>query len=337
MTDALANAQQIAAKHQARVDSLRAEIARRKAEGRGPRALERAEAALPGAERLAADAAERVAALTRKAAAAKARADRAAVFSASMIRRLDKAAPQASAVMDQWKKDRAEEPKRLGKRKRQIVRAVTADLQGGGAKNLRRAPTGELRPDTKRRRDHATPPVEAVTFPSGPIIPYVPPKLEIPARDGLLAGDFRLIDRSPDDFDAFRLPKQWTADYVAKRLADAHAVLRRLPMTTRPKEFGAIWPEYVHAAGELAYQAGAGTLHMGKGRAIRGTSADDVARMNEALAWPMTYLKGSPPHAAAVNDWAYWSGLDGDPLDNFARQGLEFIAASLNRGRVKVT
>lgn len=334
MTDRVAKAQAIAAKWSAAVAKLRGEIQRRKASGRETKALTRAIDALPVAEARAKFSAAKVEAVKRKAAIQAAKKARTAAFNATMLRALDKAAAAAPAVMKRWAKDRKEEPKRIDKRRKQLARRITKDSRSSGGDESR-AFFG-----TGRRRAVAPMPAEAETFPSGPIIPYVPPKAggDV-SRPGLMPGDYRLVNQSPDDFDAYRVPKQWTADYVGRRLADAHAVLRRLPMTTRPKEFGAIWPEYVHAAGELAVQAGAGTLHMNRGRAIRGTSAADVARMHEALAWPMMFLSNSPAYARAVNEWAFEAGLDGVSLisDGFALAAVEQIAKHLNAKKVEVT
>jgi hypothetical protein len=327
VTDRVAKAEKIAAKWAATVARLRAEIDRRKGSGKQSKALANAVDALPRAEARAKAAAVRVSRHRRIAAKTARHASDVAKF----IGRLDKVAAAAPAVMKRWEKDRKDEPKRIDKRRKQLARRITKDSRSGGGDESRAFfGTG--------RRAAAPMPAEAETFPSGPIIPYVPPVVTVD-RAGLFSGDYRLVNQNPDDFDAYRVPKQWTADYVARRLADAHAVLRRLPMTTRPKEFGAIWPEYQHAAGELAVQAGAGTLHMGKPRTIAGTSAADVARMNQALAWPLTYLANSPEYARAVNDWAFEAGLDGVSImpDSFALAAAEQIAKHLNAKKVEVT
>lgn len=319
MIDKAANVERIAAKRRAGITRLRAEIERRQATGRETKALTNAIAKLARLEAVAGTAEQQAQAA---ASAAAAKAARSAIVDAPMIRRLDAIAAAAPALMTRWAHERAEEPKRLSKRK----------------KHLRRVTTTDLRPDHSVRRGRHVPALttEASTFPTGPIIPYVPPKIEVD-RPGLLPGDYRLLNSSPDDFDAYRAPKKWTGKYIGTRLADAHATLRRLPMSTRPKEFGAIWPEYVHAAGELALQAGSGTLMLGRNRIIGGTSAADLARMHEALAWPMQFLSSNPVHARAVNEWAYWSQIDGATQDAFVDEALTHIAAHLNVRKVPVT
>jgi len=320
MTGPIAKAEKIAARHAAALQRLQTEIAARETSGRETVALARARAALPSAERRAHASAARVAELAQAAAA---KAARAKATDAPMIRLLDKIAAAAPALMDRWKKDRAEEPKRIAKRKKHLKRATTMDL----------------RPETSIRRDRPAPMVEATTFPSGPIIPYVPPKMDGPERPGLLPGDYRLIERGADDFDAYNVPKKWTADYVGRRLADAHATLRRLPMTTRPKEFGAIWPEYTAQAGELAIQAGAGTLTLGRNRIVGGISAMDVARMHKAFGWVLTYLSGDTEGARELNRWAYADAADSEdqePFEHAAELAAQKIADGLSADGIKV-
>ena len=314
MSEALAKARAVAAKRKTRVEKLRKEIAARKA-GRGGRALARAEAALPEAEADAKSAADRVASLEKSLAAIR-------------------AAPP-SAIKKTWDKERADEPKKLVKRIKALRRRVTVDLRDDPASTAR-AHFGM----TVKERERPMPVVEAETWPSGPIIPYVPPKIDLSiSRPGLDASDYRIISRTAD-IEAYVRPERWTAFYVGSRLGEAHATLRRLPMKTRPAEFGSAMPEYIHEGVELAYQAGAGTLFQNRGRVrpIRGTGAGDVARMNEALSWPLEFLSKHEAHAFAVNEWAFWRDLDQDEAARLfgllTQQALEFIAAKLNvKGR----
>lgn len=257
-----------------------------------------------------------------------AKAERHAKDVAAFARRLDRIAAGAPKTMKRWERDRKEEPKRIEKRKRSLEKKLQKDLR--------------QTPDTfgvrgNRRRRNPTLPIEAETFPSGPIVPYKPPPLpEAPTRVGLLPGEYRLMpagECAPEE----KTPQRWTADYVGRRMIDAHSVLRRLPMTTRPKEFGSVMPAYVHEGVELAYQAGAGTLHMGRNRVIGGTSADDVARMNEALAWPMQFLRHDADAARAVNEWAFYEPIDRDGAGGEPTRALETIARGLNKKGVRVT
>jgi len=317
MSDAVAKAKDVAAKHAKRIAKLRAEVAAREKSGRGEKALAAARVALAKVEH---------------------RAARHAADVATMLRRLDKVAAAAPAVMEKWRTDRKDEPKKLTKRIKALRRRVTIDLRNDPA-DTARAHFGIK----AKERERPAPMVEATTWPSGPIIPYVPPEaLAVVERPGLEIGDYRIIERSPAGETKAR-PDRWTAHYVGLRLGEAHATLRRLPMKTRPAEFGSAMPEYIHEGVELAYQAGAGTLFKNRNtsRQILGTGANEVARMNEALAWPLEFLSKHPAHAFAVNEWAFWRDLDEDEAASvfglLTQQALEFIAAKLNAKGARVT
>lgn len=330
MNDKIAKARATASKWEAAAVKLRAEIAKRAASGRATKALARARDQLAKAERRLAEAADRAAEIeTRQRTSEASRANGAAI--AARFAHLDGLAPQVAA---KWKAERKDEAKRLAKRRKALHRRTHKDGVGGDPMRL-------LFGSGRRRRSYiatADEPLEAETWPTGPIIPYVPATATaIPARAGLLPGDFRLIPKI-DDFDRYRAPKDWTSAHVAERMVEAFRVIHRLPMVTRPKAFGAMWPEYIHEGVELAYQAGAGTLHQNRGRMIRGTSADEVARMNDALAWPLTYLTSERRLARALNEWAFDQSIgDGSPLDHDALEAATVIADRLNKAKVKVT
>lgn len=130
--------------------------------------------------------------------------------------------------------------------------------------------------------------------------------------------------------DAPPLPKVWTAQHVGRRLIDAHATLRCMPERGKPKGYGALWPPYRHEAGELAVQAGAGTLLLGRNRIRRVPSGDEIVLMEESLAWIGKYLSGANLWArTALISWADDPNSEPDdpdaPIDL-----LEFIAKALN-------
>lgn len=155
-----------------------------------------------------------------------------------------------------------------------------------------------------------------------------------PPRPGLLPGTYavlpatrvsRLVDRP-------RLPAAWTAAHVGVRLIEAHKVLERSPASIWPKGFGAAWPLYkVEASEEL--------VAPGEARRPRGApSAEAVARMNEAILWPMQFLANRPGAAADVNFWAQdaaWEQMEFDarsaPWDL-----LQVIADCLNAAKEPV-
>ena len=303
--DRIAKAKRVAANWAARLDNARAR-------------------AVPGGqiellERRTLAAAQRVEGLTRAALERDRKRAASTALDTSLIRLADRIAARAPETAKRWEDERAKEPKRIKERKKQLAKRVSKDLG--------RSP-GRL-----RARRAVSPPV-AETWPSGPIIPWVPPPIDDapPPRDGLLPGDYTILPVGVLMLETSTLPQVWTPEYVGSRMIEAHAVLRRLPMVTRPKEFGDAWPLYKYEAGELAHQAGAGTLEFGRNRVIRGTSADEVARMNEALCWPMEHLQGEPSWVAEeLNLWA------ADP-DDYAtpHRGVEVIANALNARGVPV-
>lgn len=323
MTDAIAKAQEATDRWNATVARLRGEVARREASGRQSKALDRALASLARAEGRAKAAADRLQALKRKQGTREA----ALAAAAALARRFDHLSTMAPAVMKQWRKDRKEEKKRIAKLKKAIERRTSVDVRAAAGAAVK----AHFGIDRKDDVDEAAPAVEAETWPKGPIVPYVPPTKTVD-RPGLLPGEFRLVDRV-DDFDNYRKPKDWTAKHVGARMTEAFSVLRRLPMVTHPNGFGSAMPAYVHTDVELLYAAG------GRRRGpIRGTSADEIARMNEALAWPLAYLAKKPKLARALNEWAIVNSWDGrEAMDGAAHEAALIVAVGLNKGKVKVT
>lgn len=351
MTDRLSEARRIVAKWEASAAKLRAEIARRralmqqgraKAQGtvskgrlgfgwfdaweRQARPLAAAIGALARAEQRLAAARDRML-LARSAAT---RAERRAGFAATLERKAEQVIAAAPTLKDQWKKERAEEERRIKKRAKDLRKRTTKD---------QREPHNPLR---RHRRQPSAPALpEAATFPTGPIVPYVPPAIEAdapPLRDGLLPGDYyttrpRIIGQL---LDAPRKPAKWTPDLVGDRMVAAFRTLFRLPINVWPKEAQASWPAYRHDQADAHGQTISGTLAL-RNRVIPGTSAEDVAMMNEALAWPMEHLRDRPDIAREVNYWARWTAWDDDERMVAATyEGLKIIAARLNEKGVVV-
>lgn len=157
---------------------------------------------------------------------------------------------------------------------------------------------------------------------------------EPPPREGLLPGEYSFIDPARATgglLDKPPLPEFWTADYAAERLIEAHDVLQRMPIETRPKGYGAAWPEYRQEWGDLVLQAGAGTLEIGRNRISRGATAGEVERMSEALAWPMRFFGDAPEAARDLNLWAMRP--DETPRPDFLFQRL---ALRLNMAGVPI-
>jgi hypothetical protein len=273
-----------------------------KAEGSLRRALSR----LPIANEKAADAETQEREIDRQRAAIRAR-------NVGLMRRLDALREGAAAVTKRWNAERAEEEKRLKKLKKKIEARTRKDLNA--------------RPDWMKKPIALPPPIEQPAD-LGLAVDYPQP----PPREGLIPGTYRVMDPEKLRFnllDDEPLPANWTARHVGKRLIEAHDVLRRLPMNVRPQGYSALWPEYTHDAGELAIQAGAETLAIGRNAIIKTASTDEVARMNEALQWIIQYLSGCNAWSlSALNYWA--SQRDATPDDDTAPVDLlQFVAEAL--------
>lgn len=262
---------------------------------------------------------------------ADAKAARAAQISAGFEKRLAASAEDARRVDAKWKRERAQEPKRLKKLKKRLAERTYKDH--GGA-----APAQE-KPDWMRKPIPLPPPVEQ---PKDFDLAADAPLL-LPDRPDLLPGTFSLLDPSRVQVglglvEREPLPAEWTAEHVGYRLIEAHEILRRMPMKLRPAAYGSPWPEYRYEAGDLVHQASTGTIEMGRGTLRRSATADELARCNQAIAWPLQYLGGSNAWAlGALNEWASEPGDEhGRDLPTAIRTMLEFIAVALNAANERV-
>jgi hypothetical protein len=234
-----------------------------------------------------------------------------------LLARID--ARAGDRITERWNKERREEAKREKVRRKQLARRTRKDFTD--------------RPDWVQRPVKLPPPVEQPDVVSEPSL-YPKETGPMLGRPDLLPGTYTVIDPARGGgglVDRPRLPKVWTATYVGVRLIEAHQVLTRMPGTIWPKSYGAAWPEYKVEAGELAIQAGAGTLHMGRGVRV-APSAEAVARMNDAIAWPMRFLADRPGAAADVNRWAADAAFDEMDFDTRSAPWVELqiIADALN-------
>lgn len=151
------------------------------------------------------------------------------------------------------------------------------------------------------------------------------------------------------------VPAYWTVWRVMDRLEEAFETLSRIPVQRGPRGYSNSMPAYRRdifdrnsqiigqESDELERQARL------KNRVRLGASAAQIGRMNEALAWPMIYLKGMPEVAHAVCLGAIWANGRGDVTKRakarrmskrtFIRRqfhGLNMIVAGLSRGKVQV-
>jgi len=136
-------------------------------------------------------------------------------------------------------------------------------------------------------------------------------------------------------------------------LVGAFEVLLRLPITTRPRAYGNSMPAYMHDFADLvAQEEGVRELTRARKRLLyrnRGATAQEVAQMEEALAWPLKHLKDDADAARAALCAAFWKAINADYDRRVARvgvsrrkffrhgkRGLEGIVAGLVRERVVV-
>lgn len=268
-----------------------------RAEGRLARLLRR----LPAAKERAEDAA--VAA--RQAAAKRLRAQQTV---AALTRQLDELKAHAAAVNQRWRKERAAEARRLSKLKAKIAQRQAAPADD-------EAPAFD---PTKGWDDILPPPIAQ---PQAHEVSTV-----APPRPGLLPGEFRLLDPARTSLlDADPLPPRWTARHVGARLIEAHQILRRIPVVIAPKGMATAWPAFQKPAlreddlpdGEVPT------------RPLRGATPDQLARMDEALTWPIEILTDDP--SLMIGDLSRWAERAADPDDNNPPvDALTKIANALN-------
>jgi hypothetical protein len=149
------------------------------------------------------------------------------------------------------------------------------------------------------------------------------------------------------------VPTQWTVEQVLQRLEEAYRTLRKLPMATRPRTHGNSMPAYGYEYSDLVQESQTNELKRGMRLRLRPrltATADEIERMEEALAWPMQYLADKPEVAQAVGLGALWR-VSGVALEERCRaygwsrrtflrrkvHGLKLIIIELIRRNVLVT
>jgi hypothetical protein len=150
------------------------------------------------------------------------------------------------------------------------------------------------------------------------------------------------------------VPERWSLLHVMDRMEEAFRVLSRLPLPTRPKGYINSMPIYLHDQGDLNSQLE--TYELERMAKIRNRvrlppSPAEIARMEQALGWPATYLSAADFHhvARAVNLGSLWAAFDVDVDKALKRikitrrtfnarklQGLRIITIELIRRHVLV-
>lgn len=110
-------------------------------------------------------------------------------------------------------------------------------------------------------------------------------------------------------------PACWTPEWVLARMVEAYTLLARTPLKTRPGLAKGFWPDTFPDAAELWDPE----LFVLRRKRFFDATLDDAAdapthgqasRMDEALAWPMLYLKGRPLEADALTLYASFTAID---------------------------
>ena len=104
---------------------------------------------------------------------------------------------------------------------------------------------------------------------------------------------------------------KWTEELVEARIEEAFKVLGRISVgQLGPRAFGNAMPQIVREHSDLVAQAGNRSLRKAMKRLLRNDgppSGAEVARMNDALAWAVRYLKDrDPDEALFVNLGGMW-------------------------------
>lgn len=147
-------------------------------------------------------------------------------------------------------------------------------------------------------------------------------------------------------------PEVWDMGHVSYRLVEAMRTVLAMPVTVWPREFGTAWPSYTHDQADRNAQQEGGVLelrHSEQNRVRRIPSSIEIARMDEALAWPMQHLGHDDRIARCVvwgamtkarrRDDEVWErlGLSKSTYYRFRTVGLTHIARALHRAKVPVT
>jgi hypothetical protein len=179
---------------------------------------------------------------------------------------------------------------------------------------------------------------------------------EEPASSRLIPGDGRMPDA------ARRRPapvRQWDTIIVEDRMIEAMRVLNQMPMATRPRGHANSMPRYQHNATDIRGQREFLDLNQyarfaqiereerSRNRTRMMPTAAEITRSEQALAWPMMYLRDKPEVARAVCLGALWALRDTDvrkacaklkiPRRTFYRRknhGLTIIAIALARAKI---
>lgn len=146
-----------------------------------------------------------------------------------------------------------------------------------------------------------------------------------------------LLDHAPRS-------NRWTPDLVGERLIEAARTIARTPMRTRPAGHSTIWPSYQDMTpaernamlNELTQIGQLQQFYATQNRVSIPPSGEQIERADEAISWPMRYLRGDPGMAAIVTAWAGDLYQQSEEIPEPVLPGLLLIAQGLERDRVRV-
>jgi hypothetical protein len=151
------------------------------------------------------------------------------------------------------------------------------------------------------------------------------------------------------------IPPCWIGPHVGVRLVEAFKSLSRMPMPGRISTKSGLWPQYRHDWEDWLAQVTADKDAQeqdarAQNRARVQPTAEDITRMERAIAWPARYLGQRPIIARTVQRVAVYRAVRGYELDMIARKlhapapvirhrnrdGLDTIAAGLRQDQEAV-
>jgi hypothetical protein len=134
------------------------------------------------------------------------------------------------------------------------------------------------------------------------------------------------------------VPPQWNGPHVGRRLADAWLILARMPWRSPyPRAFGQTWPQYKLEWFDLLAIVGGGELESVQREQNRTRilpSARQISEMEQAISWPMNYLREAS-HVLIVNTCARVDSFNGDLAAELKRRRYHADADEWRRAHWK--
>jgi hypothetical protein len=103
------------------------------------------------------------------------------------------------------------------------------------------------------------------------------------------------------------LPPYWTGGWVGKRMIEAFRILRQMPEGERPDwSKRSMWPAFQHEFADAVHQGDDWRKRIVSAleRPRLGADSVEVSRMEEAIEWPMDYLRYHPGEARCLMLWS---------------------------------